>query len=330
MSLFVTRYPFGLHGYHRPDGDGTPPPKDGGAPPPKNDGTPPPKDGGKDGGTPPKDGGTPPKDTPWFTDGWRNQYAGTDAKKLQRLERYASPSAALDALFAAESKIHSGELKAVRPYPEKGTDEEKAAWRAEAGVPADHKGYEIKLEDGLVIGDDDKPMVEKFLQGMHASNAHPSHVNAALNTYYKIQAEDRARVEQEDAAFQKASEDTLRAEMGGDYRTNFNLIKALVQAHPGLEEVMTARGSDGRLLGDNPETIRSLVALARTINPVVTLTPGQGENMSQAVETEIEGIEKMMRDDPPGARAAYFKDQKKQARYLELVGWRDRQKEAKK
>src|SRR3990172_7165987 len=53
---------------------------------------------------------TPPGDCP--ADG-RQQYAGDDPKKLSRLERYASPKAALDALFAAQQRISSGELKAA-------------------------------------------------------------------------------------------------------------------------------------------------------------------------------------------------------------------------
>ena len=83
-------------------------------------------------------------------------------KKLKKLGRYASPQAALDALFNAQARISSGELKA--PLKEDATPEEKAAWRAENNIPETPDKYELKLSDGLIVGDADKPLVDDFLK----------------------------------------------------------------------------------------------------------------------------------------------------------------------
>jgi hypothetical protein len=63
--------------------------------------------------------------------------------------------------------VSSGELKANVPFPEKGTDEEKAAWRKDAGIPDKPEAYDLKFEDGFVVGEDDKPMVDELPQAAH-------------------------------------------------------------------------------------------------------------------------------------------------------------------
>ncbi len=65
--------------------------------------------------------------------------------------------------------------------------------------------------------------------------------------------------------------------------------------------------------------MRFLVALAGELLPSPTVTEA-GDPGSQALEEEIAGIERRMKTD----RRGYFRDDKMQARYRELVAARER------
>jgi hypothetical protein len=68
-------------------------------------------------------------------DGWREHLAAGDDKARARLERFQTPTDIFKSYRALEQRVSSGELKANLPFPDKGTDEEKAAWRKDAGIP---------------------------------------------------------------------------------------------------------------------------------------------------------------------------------------------------
>lgn len=252
---------------------------------------------------------------------WREKYAaqhGGDPKLLKRLQRYASPQAAIDALFAAQNKISSGELRsALKPDA---TPEEKAEWREQNGIPAAPSDYKIELPSGLVVGERDKPVVDAFLQRAHDANMPPDQVNKALGFYF----EQQEIVAQEQAAFdigsQQACEDMLREEYGPEYRKNLVAVTELLNGAPGdlTQKLLNGRLEDGTPIGNSPEVIRWLVGMAREMNPIGTLVPGSGSNSMQAAESELSNLRKMMGD----RNSEYWKgsDAKKyQDRYRALI-----------
>lgn len=249
---------------------------------------------------------------------WRTRSARGDEKRVKRLERYASPEAAIDALIAAQDKIASGSLKtALKPDA---TPEELKAWRADNGIPEDPKGYDLSLPNGLVIGDNDKPFVEDFLKVAHDSNYKPEEVKSALAWFFNKQEEGKAQQLQAIANRVKETEDILREEYGTDYRKNIQIANNLVASAPPevQRELTQAYLPDGTLLGDSPHFARWAVALGRELNPIGSVVPGSGTNAVQAVETEMSGLRKMMGD----TESEYWKGPKaakNQARYLELV-----------
>ena len=280
----------------------------------------PPADPPSDPVDPPADPVDPPADPvedQWGED-WRKNYAGEDEKIAKRLERYASPKAALDALIAAQNKISSGELKsALSPDA---SDEEKASWRADNGIPDSPSDYEVALPSGLVIGEQDQPMVDKFLERAHDSNLHPSQVNETLAWYFEQQEAQREEQETLDAQLKQTGEDTLHAEWGTDYRKNLQITNNLLDAAPeGLkEQIMGARLANGNPLGNDPDALNWLVDLSRQINPIATVVPGSGTNAVQAVESELANIKSLMGD----RQSEYWKGPKAdamQARYRELT-----------
>src|SRR3546814_3644725 len=50
------------------------------------------------------------------------------------------------------------------------TPEQIAEWRKEQGIPEKPEDYDLKFDNGLVIGEADKPLVAEFLKASHATN----------------------------------------------------------------------------------------------------------------------------------------------------------------
>ncbi len=255
---------------------------------------------------------------PSWPENWRQMYAGEDEKKLSKLSRYTSPNAALDALFAAQHRISSGELKS--PFPETGSDEEKARWRVENGLPESPDKYDLSFDDGLVIGDDDMKQIQDFLGVAYEQNLSPNQVKGAVRWYYdQLQKQEEELTTYDQQAVQEA-ENNLRTEWGGDYQGNMNRIQALFDQAPAevKNNLMNARLDDGTLLRANPDAMKYFADLAVQLNPVTTLIPGAGANISGAIEDEIAKIEKVMRTN----RTEYNKDERLQKRLLELYNAR--------
>lgn len=258
----------------------------------------------------------------WPND-WRQQIAGQDEKVLKRLERYAGVRDLAQALIAAQDKIASGQLKTA--LPKDATPEQIKAWRAENGIPESHDKYELKLKNGLVVGEEDKPVVEGFLKAAHEKNLNTEQATAAVEWYYdEMERQAEARQAADQKATQEAA-DALRKEWGGDYRANFNGIYALLDLAPaGFKDAfLTGRLADGTPIGSSVEGMQWLASLARQLNPVGSLVPGvTGTNQASAIDDEIKAIETLMRTN----RAEYNKDTAKQARLRDLYAARDQLK----
>lgn len=257
-----------------------------------------------------------------WPENWRDEMAAGDEKVRKQLDRYASPKDVSTALRALQTKLSSGELKSTLPKDAK--PEDIARWREENGIPA--KPEEYKLPDGLVVGDADKPMVEGFLQRMHAKNAPPELVQEGIAYFYELQEAQAAKIAEADVSHKQEVEDTLRAEWGGEYRGNVNSIKAMLESAPGgiADIILSARSADGRALANQPAFMQWLAGTARELNPVATVVPAGGDQMG-AISDEITKIEKLMGN----RQSEYWKGpgaEKMQARYRQLIEARDRRK----
>ena len=255
-----------------------------------------------------------------FPEDWREKLAGDDKKMLDTLKRYASPKAFNDAYFALRLKLSSGDY--AKKITAESTPEEIAEWRKENGIPEKPEDYDTALPDGLVIGEQDRPMVNEFLTSMHAANAKPEAVKAALSTYYKLVEQQMADAEDRNETKKTQTEDALRNEWGADYRRNVNLMGGLLDTmgNDAKQSLLVARDADGTLLLNNPAVVKALVHVAREVNPVATVVPGSGANAIASIDEEIKGFEKRMRED----RSGYFKDEAAQARHRELIAAKEK------
>lgn len=260
----------------------------------------------------------------WARPDWREAFAknrGGDEKLVNRLSRYASPDAALDALVSVQNKISANELRLNTPFPANGTDEQKAEWRRGAGVPESPDKYAIELGNGLVIGEEDKPFVESFLKAAHNVNLPNDKVNGLLSWYFKdlVEGETQKRQELDEQVREKA-DDQLHVEWGADYRKNKALIEAYLDSGPsGLKErLFSARLGDGTPLASDVEILRWLADRAREFNPTISLVPGDPSAAAKTIADELATIKAMM----PNRSSEYWKGPKApqlQARYRELV-----------
>lgn len=271
--------------------------------------------------TKPQDGeGDDPPGT-WVED-WRDRLAAGDDKFRKRLDRFDSPEALARSYRELENKVRSGSIKA--PLGADATPEQVAEWRKENGVPDEPTGYEVKLPNGVVFGDADKPAVDSFLTHAHGKNWGQDQVNEALEWYASHQDSVLAQQQAADDAFNAEGQEQLREVWGADFKRNLNALQNLLAGAPDgmADRLLLGRTADGRLVGDDPAVLQYLVGLAREINPTATLVPA-GQDQMKGLETRIGEIETLMRD----SHSPYWNDRegpKIQAEYRELITAREK------
>lgn len=249
-------------------------------------------------------------------DDWRVKLAGGDEKELKRLGRFATEADVYKAYRELEKKKSSGEL--VTKLSKDATPEELTQWRKDNGIPESADKYDLSFDNGLVIGEEDKPLIDKFVTKMHGENATPSQVKAALASYYDIVAEQQRAIAEKDVEFKSANEEALREEWGGEYKKNLNAVNGLLSSMP--EDVReyfdNARAPSGNALGSDANVLKWLASVAYEINPAATVMPSSMSNPSGAISDEIKAIEKIISSDKADE---YWKDQKMQDRYAQLM-----------
>lgn len=238
----------------------------------------------------------------WPTD-WRERLAGDNTDMLKTLSRYNTPGDYAKAGFELRQKVSSGEYKRQTAFPADGTDEDKAAWRKENNIPDAADKY--KLPEGLVVGDMDKPVIDEFLSMAHQENIPDGVPERVLDWYYKTQAKQAEAMAVSDGEFRKQTEDTLREEFGAEYRPIMNMAENFATTRFG-EDVGKA------LMGAGPDVIKAVAAIAREIEPTMTVVPNSN-NPSQAIASELESLSKMI------GTPEWFRSPDKQARYQQLL-----------
>jgi hypothetical protein len=308
---------------------GTPAPADPGAPPtvsvepsttaPAVDPAVAPREPGKtllEGGDTGDEGAAAPGKWP---ENWRDEMASGDAKLRARLDRFTDPRAILDFALNAEKKISSGQAKTELKAD--ATDEEKAAWRAENGIPEKAEGYEPKVE-GLVLGEADKAMLDTFQKHAHAKNWSPDQFNQALEWYAAEQNAAQDRQYEADHAFKAEAEGKLRQEWGPEFRPNINAIANLMSTLPGDlgERLVNGRTADGKRIGDDPAFAGWLASMSREMNPAASVLPSGTPSTPQNVDARIAEIKEIMVND----NRKYVNSPALQTEYMNLVTAREK------
>lgn len=252
-----------------------------------------------------------------WPDDWRQQIAGDDEKALNQLGRYATPADIWTKARALEQRISSGELQDQSPFPDKGTEDEQAAWRAERNLPDAPDKYEISRE----MEKEDREQLQGFLEFAHTKNMTPGQVNDMIDFFYQKLDQDTELMTEGDKAAQQAADDALRAEWGNEYRGYMNRIDSLVDMIGGdaKESFLNARLEDGTQLKSSPEIMKFLLNSSLQMYPHTTPPPPGGDTMS-SIQDELDQIKDVMKTD----RKKYNADEKMQARYRELLAAQER------
>ncbi len=229
---------------------------------------------------------------PDWPDDWREKIAPAD----KTLANFASPKALYDAYGSLRQKLSSGELKPNLPFPDKGTAEEQTAWRQKQGIPETPDKYDLKLDSGLVIGDEDKPIVDDFLKHAHGKNMAPNDVKAAVEWYFQDREKRQAESEKAFDTSKRTTEDALRAEWGGNFRRNMNVIEGMLDGY--MPAGSPTKDLTLKAIQTNPDFSRFMASVALALNPTATVVPGgMGANMANGIEDRLAQIRKMMRED---------------------------------
>ena len=245
---------------------------------------------------------------------WRDGIAGDDAKFKSTLERYSTPADLGNAFREQRATISSGNYNLE---PAEGADDETiAAYREANGIPAEAAGYMDNLPEGLVIGEQDAEYMGDFMGVLHGLHAPPKYAHAVIEWYNGFSEQVQDEMAAEDATQHQEAEGQLRSDWGTDFQVNMNLITSFLDnfGEKAKEQMMNGRYPDGRAFMNDPDVLKAIAQVQRTLNPITQMTPPGGDPM-QTLKDEKAGLEKFMREH----RDEYFKDQAKQDRLGELI-----------
>lgn len=263
--------------------------------------------------------------------------AGDDKAFRARLDRFDSPAAVARSYRELEAKISSGELKAPsKPLPANATDEQKATWRKDNGLPESPEAIVtgLQLPNGVVPGEADKPLLENFAKAAFAEGMSQDTYNKVVGWYYGLQDNLQAEQVQADADFMQESSIALAREWGPEFKVNQTAVSSFLEANFGQEfrnSLLAARLPDGSVLGNHPDFNRQVLSIAKAFNPAATLLPASSGATLGNVGDRIGEIEKLMRA-PQGSDAwkSYWlgdAGQKLQSEYRDLITARETLKE---
>jgi len=255
-------------------------------------------------------------------DSWRSDFlsnAGFEGEELTKrsgqMERVSDMKTFATNYFSAQDKIRSGEMStglAADATPEQLTD-----WRAANGVPAESTGYDLTLNEGLVLGDVDKSIMDSVYAAGHAGNVSTEVMGSMVNAFLEGRELEADDLQSQDGIHKQQTETLLRKTWGSDFDRNRNMVQGLVN---GLPETVRgdfegARMADGRALFNSPEVMVFMADIQRRLNPMATVMPGS-DNPVQATADRIKSLETQMREDS----VAWHKDKPAQEELMRLYG----------
>jgi hypothetical protein len=239
---------------------------------------------------------TPAAHPATWPENWREELAGGDEKRLAELKRFKSPGDVTKSYWALRSKVSS---EYVKKLPENATDEQKAAWREEMGVPKAATEYKLPEIKGHEWTEADKPIVGSFLEALHSADVPQPVVDKALGWYAEFQVQQQTAQFEADKSSKQEAEDALRSELGNEYRPSINLLGRLIKdtdVFPGEvgTDLLTARTADGRRLINNPELVKFLVGFAREKYGEASMI---SSNEAKEMASEAEQARQIMKTD---------------------------------
>lgn len=255
-------------------------------------------------------------DTPPSFD-WRKELSSGDDQFLKKLERYSTPEDFRKAVNEKDKRISEG-FKAPE-LPENATEEQVKEYRSKIGVPDKVEDY--KFPEGVVVGEQDKPLWDVFLTEANKANLTQAEFNKIAPAYYAFEKGLREQAEKATKDAIEANTAALKEQWKADFDANQGINKSFLEKTGGtelVEQLLLGTTADGSPIANNP-------AIAQWINKMARMDgfrdPMPGGNVTiDNMEAELDKYRTMMRNDRP----AWNKDLKAQERYRELVTYKDK------
>lgn len=242
--------------------------------------------------------------------------ANGDAKRRERLERFADPLAVTNWAFEADKKIASGVLK--KTLSENPSPEELASYRKEIGLPEKFEEYPIAPPKDITLSDADKPVLDLIKKVAHDNAIDPKAVQKLADAWF---ANRELAIQDFNEHAANAVQDRivqLRTEWGNDYTQNVKLGDAFLAEMLGdkAPELTRIQLADGTVLGSHPDFVRLVAQAARNYGSGDLHMPQ--DSGGAGGEARMNEIKKLMADD----RSEYWRGPKAkelQAEYLRLI-----------
>lgn len=231
-----------------------------------------------------------------FPEDWKEKWiekAGGDKKLANKIKRFKHPSDTLVSLLALEKKLSSGEYKRV--LPKDATDEEKAAYRKEEGIPEEAKDYTLATVKDHEWNEVDESVIGALFPAFHQAEISQDKADILVSAYGELAKQMQENQVEADREFRIAGEENLRVEYGADYRANMGVFqKALKDQEliPGdLEAVLsTARTKDGQRLLNHPDFAKFVIGLGVEKYGEQSLLSGDAKSTASSRIKELEKL----------------------------------------
>jgi len=282
------------------------------------------------GGSPPATTAAPASPTAdaWFAkvpETWRNDLVGmlpqdaqTTAKNI--FDRVPSINVLANNYYEAQLKLRKGLPPEDVPYlPKNATPEQIKEYRSKVDVPDTADKYELSLEQGLVLGEEDRKMFAPVFNILHAAHTPTPVVSALVNEYLKLDQQQVAQVKLQDDRDRQEAQLALKKAWGVDYDRNMGLVEMFFADLPVevKDAFLGARLGDGKAVFNHPQVLQFFVTKQREVNPLATVVASAGSDGAKQLDIEIAALEAKM------GTNEWYQDEKSQARYRELITARE-------
>jgi hypothetical protein len=238
------------------------------------------------------------------------------------LDRVLDMGSLVKNYFSAQDRIRAGEIG--NGLPANATPEQMTEWRKANDVPDVADKYNLALDQGLVLGDEDNRIMSKVYPMAHQHNVSNKAMSAIVNSFLAARAVEEEQISLNDNVDSQTTTAALKMAWKNDHPVNIQMISNLTALLPEAvrDPFMSARLPDGKAVFNSPEVLIWMADIARQLNPAGTVVPN-ANNPVQAIADEIASLETRMGADS----AAWHKDTAAQQRYMSLINARERMKQ---
>tara|TARA_R100001443_G_scaffold110762_2_gene122918 strand:- start:2 stop:889 length:888 start_codon:yes stop_codon:yes gene_type:complete len=234
---------------------------------------------------------------------------GIEDEKVRNLAgRYTTPAAMANALYEANRELS----QRVKMPGEDASDEDRAKFNKQMGVPESVDDYEIAPPEGIdaeaFASEEYQAPIKSIIADMHAAGASQGVVNAMLSKYFELEMAGAAERNRVDTEHMQKAEADLRKEWGASYDENVAFANDYLSRSPDLIKLELR---DGSLLGSHPAFVRQMAEVGRMTNEGQLKFGISGTEMANDMQSQYDQLSRDIHD-------AYQKGDRKQAATLSV------------